>query len=88
MGWCHGQVRLRGIAGAMGCVLLVFAGSAQAATPTQTVLTGGMIRYQGSATADLHTSDSFETVDDHAQGTFDESWLVSPYQVAATYRNA
>ena len=59
-----------------------------APTPTKTLLTGGRVRYQGSATADYTYADAEETTQDHARGTFDESFLVSPYQVAGTYRDS
>lgn len=88
MGDGHGKAILAAL-GALLLLLLCGGGSARAdTTPTQTILTGGVMRYQGTATADLNTSDANETNVDHAEGTFDESWLVSPYQTAATYRNS
>jgi pimeloyl-ACP methyl ester carboxylesterase len=80
---------IRRTAGLALALALVAAPAANAAaTPTKTLLTGGEVRYQGSATADYTYADSEETNENHARGTFDESFLVSPYQVAATYRNS
>ena len=84
---------MRKEAAAAGLVLTLAAwlgagAPAWADTPTKTVLTGGIVRYVGSATADRKASDRYEADDDHSQGTFDESWLVSPYQRAIEYRNS
>src|SRR5689334_5116819 len=73
---------------ALAITLAVSPAANAAATQTKTLLTGGEVRYQGSATADYTYADSEETQEAHARGTFDESFLVSPYQTAATYRNS
>jgi pimeloyl-ACP methyl ester carboxylesterase len=73
---------------ALALALIAAPAANAAATQTKTLLTGGEVRYQGSATADYTYADSEETNEDHARGTFDESFLVSPYQTAATYRNS
>jgi pimeloyl-ACP methyl ester carboxylesterase len=82
----HFIARTAGLALVLALVAAPVANAA--ATQTKTLLTGGEVRYQGSATADYTYADSEETNEDHARGTFDESFLVSPYQTAATYRNS